>query len=160
MQSYVKSWIETVLFEGFFLTKRLKSIIVKHNWIETCIVMVAVVCFARAGVGWEWRIMLNKQFRRLWIPTDDHRCIIWCAREQYTARTLRAQRRRERGWCEEDQGPEASGGSLSLSFAPRAAAIRRSVGCECGKCGYHKVLDNKCGKCGKCWYQVKTQSVR
>ena len=158
MQSYVKSWIETVLFEGFFLTKRLKSIIAKHNWIETLIVMVAVVCFARAGVEWEWRIMLNKQFRRLWIPTDDHRCIIWCAREQYTARAL--QRRRERGWCEEDQGPEASGGSLSLSFAPRAAAIRRSVGCECGKCGYHKVLDNKCGKCGKCWYQVKTQSVR
>ena len=78
MQSYVKSWIETVLFEGFFLTKRLKSIIVKHNWIETCIVMVAVVCFARAGVEWEWRIMLNKQFCRLWIPTDDH-CIIWWA---------------------------------------------------------------------------------
>ena len=37
--------------------------------------------------GEEWRIMLNKQFRRLWIPTDDH-CIIWWVGTVYTLHTM------------------------------------------------------------------------
>ena len=50
---------------------------VSNRWlynVHACrVVFYTTLAVARGG---EWRIMLNKQFCRLWIPTDDH-CIIW-----------------------------------------------------------------------------------